>query len=49
MEAKIYKGPILVEGKSIGFEPKKAHDLKNQDAKLRTKARSNSRIQFGFK
>jgi hypothetical protein len=51
--------PIL-EGKSIGLNPKTkrkkqkklqrgAHDLKNQDAKLRTEARSNSRIQFGFK
>jgi len=39
------------------FEPKKkrrkesykggAHNLKNQDAKLRTKARSYSRTQFG--
>jgi hypothetical protein len=43
----------LVKGKSIGGDKKKkkrvqrrAHDLKNQDASLGSKPRSNSKIQF---
>ncbi len=42
--------PIL-EGKSIGLDPKKsaksrARDLENQEIKRETKVQSNSRIQF---